>query len=140
MMMRIPALILALALPQMAYAACTDTNPNPPAIMVEVREAMLTGDYGLFAARADAANRIPEPQKLNIINVLKNAHPDGFDFCEVLIRRDLSDKVFQEISVFSEAGKDWVFLYALGASVGGVETLLNFKFSNTASEEIAKLR
>lgn len=136
-----PCLIaLTLLLSGTAHAACVDAEANPPRIMEAVRAAMKSGDYPRFVANADAAERIPEPQKLNIVNVLKNAHPDGFDYCEVLLRRDLSAKLFQELSVFSEAGKDWVFLYALGARIDGQETLLNFKFSNSATEELAKFR
>lgn len=138
--MRTFFLILAMILPIGAGATCTDTYPNPSPLMIEVRAAMLNGDYETFARRADAANRIAEAQKLNIINVLKGAHPNGFDFCEVLLRRELSDKLYQELSVFSEEGKDWVFLYALGARINGQETLLNFKFSNSATEELAKFR
>ena len=133
-------LFLVLLFPTALHAQCIDSTPQPPSIMVEVRDAMLAGDYDGFVARADAADRIPTPQKLNIINVLEGAHPDGFATCEVLLRRDLSDKLFQELSVFEAPGADWIFLYALGGRIGGQETLLNFKFSNNAAEELSKFR
>lgn len=139
MLLRLAALFAALT-PTTLHAACADSEPNPPAIMIEVRNAMLTGDYEAFVDKGDAAGRIPTPQKLNIVNVLKGAHPDGFRFCEVLLRRDLSQKLFQELSVFSAPGSDWIFLYALGGRIGGQETLLNFKFSNNAAEELSKFR
>lgn len=132
-------LILALA-PGVAAAECVDSTPNAPGILVDARAAMLIGDYEAFTRIADAAGRIPSTQKLNIVNVLTGAHPNGFNFCEVLLRRHLSDKLYQELTIFSEAGKEWLFLYALGATINGRDTLLNYKFSNSAAEELAKFR
>lgn len=139
-MIRHALLSLSLIAPVAAFAECIDTTPNPPAIMIDVRAAMLAGDYDGFVESADAAGRIPTPQKLNIVNVLEGAHPGGFASCEVLLRRSLSDKLFQELSVFEAPGADWIFLYALGGRIGGQETLLNFKFSSNAAEELSKFR
>ncbi len=138
--MRIFVFLLAMITANAAFAACKDTIPASPEIMENVRTAMLNGDYRGMADASDPTGRIPRTQLLNVVNVLAEAHPNGFDFCEVLVRRQLSDSTFQEISVFSAEGKDWVFFYALGATINGSEAILNFKFSTSASEEFAKLR
>ena len=133
------ALPLAMGISAPAFADCVDTNPDAPGILTDMREAMLAGQYEEMVVIADPLDLMENTAKLNIVNVLKDKFASGFETCEVLIRKTNSDKVFQEISVMSKSGEPLIFLYALGATISGSETTLNFKVSDKPAQLFSAL-
>lgn len=135
------ASVLGLSLlAQPALATCTDHGDGDAALAAQTRLAVLWGNYPAMAKFLDPQESKWTEQIEILTESLQTEFEDGFDSCEVLVRRQISPVLYQEISVFSKTDKELLFFYFLVATIDDKERVLNFRVAPDPTEMLRELK
>ncbi len=112
---------------------CKDNLPNKITTLTQARNAFANRDFSKMLAQYPKRAKIEGPERADWQAQLSAEFPAQFTFCEVVGRKEISQKVIREVVYFEYSG-GFVFLSTLAVQTRGKFHLFQLHLFNDPDE------